>query len=182
MRKHTLTAAAILAAAALLGSTSASAAARDIPALKIGQIGYDAAGFDRFWNRNQERIDISNVSGKEINVAGLLVRDDWSKAQGDDYSGKCNTYKVAQLPGIEETDGKILLPPGHTIRIHSGLGMPRVFDGKIHAVYMNHGAGESRGCGRYGHWLNNAKDTVWIKLNGAEKSKGWDFSRGHYIH
>jgi hypothetical protein len=159
------------------------AANADVPGLRIGTIGYNAVGNDRPWNRNAEYIDISNVSGSPKNVKDLLVRDQWSKSQGDGYAGTCNTFKVAALPDIAPTGtGEILLPNLHTIRVYVGQGTPRTFaGGTIHAVYMNHGVGASAGCGYNGHFLNNTRDVVWIKLGTDEESKVYDFRRGYYV-
>lgn|GEM_PF-1716854 len=170
---------------ALTAPTANAAARRDIDGLVIGQVGYNAVGPDRFWNRNQEYVDVSNVGPTAVNIKGLKVYDQWAKNQGAGYTGKCNTFTVTELPGVTETvDGELLLQPRHTIRVYVGQGTPRVFGfgGRVHAVYMDHGRGESAGCGYNGHFLGNAHDTVYAELNGGTvKSKSWDFRRGYYL-
>lgn len=169
---------------ALTAPTAHAAARRDIDSLVIGQVGYNAVGPDRLWNRNQEYIDISNVGPSAVDIKGLKVYDQWAKNQGAGYTGKCNIYTVTELPGVTETvDGELLLQPRHTIRVYVGQGTPRTFGfgNRIHAVYMNHGVGDTAGCGYNGHFLNNTRDQVWIKLGDSEKSKSWDFRRGYYL-
>lgn len=187
MKKLTL----ILAAFALAfgGFTATASAAAPIDGLRIGQIGYNAVGNDRPWNRNQEYVDVTNVSRTPVDVKDLTVRDSWSKRQGDSYTGPCNTYKVTELPGVTVPDagpdaGKLLLPAGHTVRVYVGSGTPKVFGfgNRIHAVYMDHGVGASAGCGYHGHFLNNTHDTVWIKLGDREERKSYDFRRGYHVN
>jgi len=169
---------------ALTAPTAHAAARRDIDSLVIGQVGYNAVGPDRLWNRNQEYIDVSNVGQSAVNVKGLVVEDSWARANRATNDKGCNIYTVTELPGVTETvDGELLLQPRHTIRVYVGQGTPRTFGfgNRIHAVYMNHGVGDTAGCGYNGHFLNNARDQVWIKLGDSEKSKSWDFRRGYYL-
>lgn len=174
-------------AALLLAVTAIPAAyaqaRRDIPALAIGAIGYNAVGPDRVHNRNQEYIDVSNVSGAPVDVKGLVVEDSWARSHRDSNPKKCNTWTIDALPGVtEDGDGKLMLQPGHTIRVYVGQGVPTVFaDRRIHAVYMNHGLAGTRGCGYFGHFLNNSVDTVSIRLGDSEESRGWDFRRGYWV-
>lgn len=168
---------------ALTAPTAHAAARRDIDSLVIGQVGYNAVGPDRLWNRNQEYIDVSNVGPSAVNVKGLVVEDSWARANRATNDKGCNTLTVNSLPGVDEVDGKLLLQPRHTIRVYVGQGTPRTFGfgNRIHAVYMNHGVGDTAGCGYNGHFLNNTHDRVWIKLGDSEKSKSWDFRRGYYL-
>lgn len=168
---------------ALTAPTAHAAARRDIDSLVIGQVGYNAVGPDRLWNRNQEYIDVSNVGPSAVNVKGLVVEDSWARANRATNDKGCNTFTVNSLPGVDEVDGKLLLQPRHTIRVYVGQGTPRTFGfgNRIHAVYMNHGVGDTAGCGYNGHFLNNTHDRVWIKLGDSEKSKSWDFRRGYYL-
>ncbi|MFB4275716.1 hypothetical protein ACBJ59_10525 [Nonomuraea sp. MTCD27] len=179
---------AVLAGLALVFSVAAAtpAAAADVAGLEFGQIGYNAYGPDRPWNRNQEFIDIRNGSAEPVNVKGLRVEDAWAHGRGDG-AGQCNNFTVTSLPGVTVVDDKVLLQPGHTIRVYAGTGTPAVFgDGMIHAVYMNH----NTGCGYYGHFLNNSAqkdrgapwDTVWMNLAGASESKSYNFSRGYTVN
>jgi hypothetical protein len=173
MRKLIL---ALVAAAAVLG-TAVPATAADLPDLSISRVGYNANGADVWTNRNQEYVDVTNVGTVPVDVKGLTVEDSWARAAGDDNPRGCNTYTVASLPGVVETDGQVLLPVGHTVRVYTGSGTAAVFGtgGRFHAVFMN-----SR-CGYHGHYLNNGADTVYVSLGGAAESLSYDFGNGYYI-
>jgi hypothetical protein len=174
--------AAILAVLALASPASAAASA-DIAGLEIGQIGYNAYGADQPWNRNQEFVDVKNVSGGPVDVKGLKLEDAWAHGRGSG-AGQCNNYTITAVPGVVEADGKLLLAAGHTLRVYVGSGTAAVFgDGQMHAVYMDH----NTGCGFHGHFLNNSAqrdkgapwETVWITLGGSSESKSYNFSRGY---
>ncbi|MFI7470510.1 hypothetical protein [Nonomuraea sp. NPDC049646] len=176
--------AAFTLAAGLATPVSASA---DIAGLEFGQIGYNAYGPDRPWNRNQEFIDIRNGGAEPVDVKGLRVEDAWAHGRGDG-AGQCNHYTITALPGVPEVDGKILLAPNHTVRVYAGTGTPAVFgtDSTFHAVYMNH----PTMCGYYGHFLNNTAqkdrgapwDTVWMTVGGSSESRSYNFSRGYTVN
>jgi hypothetical protein len=166
---------ATLAAVAVTGVSAASA---DVPGLSITRVGYNAVGADTSWNRNQEYVDITAAPDHAVDVKGLVVEDSWAHAAGDDNRGHCNTWTVNSLPGIEPTtEGQIMLPAGHTIRVYTGSGRPAVFgvDGRFHAVYMN------SHCGYHGHFWNNGGDTVYVSLNGETSSLAYNFENGYYI-
>jgi len=184
MKKLTL----ILAAVALAfgGFTATASAAAPIDGLRIGQIGYNAVGNDRPWNRNQEYVDVTNVSRTPVDVKDLTVRDSWSKRQGDSYTGPCNTFTVTADKvdaDLKTTDGKVVLPAGHTLRVYVGSGTAKAWGwgNRLHAVYMNHGFGDSRGCGYRGHFLNNNADTVYVTKGGFEINKPWDWRGGYTV-
>jgi hypothetical protein len=174
------TAAATLTLTLGLATVPASA---DVPSLDIGAIGYNAYGADVVGNRNAEYIDIKNVSTTPapVNVAGLVVQDAWS--HGRNYTRGCNAFTVraGALPVATGTTPDEL-PAGHTLRVYVGEGTPAA-RGTFHTLYMN----SSVRCGFNGHFLNNgpsgnryaAWDTVWITLNNASESKGYNFTRGY---
>ena len=187
INKSLILATAFMTAAVLAGApASAASASLDVPGLEIGEIGYNAYGADQAWNRNAEFVDIKNTSAEPVDVKGLKVEDAWAHGRGAG-AGKCNNYTVSALPGVTETDGKVLLPAGHIVRVYVGAGEPKVFgtDLRWHAVYMNH----DTGCGYNGHFFNNGAqkdkaapwETVWVTLGGASESKSYNFSYGYRV-
>lgn len=185
LKKIAILAAALVAVLALSApAASAATTAADVPGLSIGEIGYNAHGADRSWNRNSEFIDVTNTSTDAVDVKGLRVEDAWAHGRGDD-AGVCNNFTISELPGIAETAGKLLLPADHTVRVYVGSGEPKVFGPGLrwHAVYVN----MDTDCGYYGHVLNNNPpknktapwDTVWITKGGVSESKSYNFTNGY---
>lgn len=185
MKRITKTAAALALAAGVV-AVSGSPASADVPGLEIGEIGYNAYGADQAWNRNAEFVDIKNTSNEGLNVKGLRVEDAWAHGRGSG-AGKCNNFTVTELPGVTETDGKVLLPAGHVVRVYVGSGEAKVFgpDLRWHAVYAN---SDTR-CGYNGHFLNNGAqkdrsapwETVWVTLGSVSESKSYNFSYGYRV-
>lgn len=185
MRKSALLLSVFVLIAGVFG-ISASAASADVPGLEIGTIGYNAYDADRAWNRNQEFVDIVNSGPDAVDVKGLRVEDAWAHGRGDG-AGKCNNYTVTAVPGVPETEGKLMLPKGHILRVYVGSGTPAVFgtDSSYHAVYMN----SDPACGYNGHFFNNSAqkdrsapwETVWVTLKGASESKSYNFSSGYTV-
>lgn len=194
MLKRILAAIAVaLIAVGTVGPSTASAAApaftagsvaADLTSLELGdEQGYNAVGPDRPWNENSEWVDVTNTDQAPVNVKGLVLEDAWRHGQPASYTGPCNRYQVATIPvaggSVEE------LPAGHTLRIYTGAGEPKVFGdgGKMHAVYMN----SPTSCGYNGHfWNNNQRkgdrfapwDTAYITLGGMTESKSYRFPYG----
>jgi hypothetical protein len=164
-----------------LGATGAAAATAsvDVPGLAITQVGYNAYGSDTIYNRNQEFVDIRNTGADPVNVAGLVVADQWAKSHegADDNPRGCNTLKVTSLPGVTTgADGSVMLPAGHTVRVYSGRGVPAVsVGGALHTLFMN-----SR-CGYHGHIWGNGGDTAWITLGANSESFAYDFDNGYTV-
>ena len=160
---------------------SAHAVQRGIQGLEITEVGYNAVGVDHFKNRNQEYVDIKNVSNEPVNVAGLEVYDQWYATTGKNReNNKCNVFTLAadaDVPGLVKGENTIELPAKHTLRVYVGAGQPKTFGpgGRWHAVYMDHK------CGSRGHFFNNLGDTVYVKLGGAIEYKRYDFRRGYYV-
>lgn len=164
-------------------SATANAASVAVPvmALDIGPIGYNAYGTDTSANRNSEYVDIRNVTGAPVAVAGLLVQDAW--ARGNNRTTRCNTYTLA--PGaLPVTEGATadMLPAGATLRVHMGSGTPKV-RGTVHSVFRD----MPPTCGYNGHVFNNGPssnkwapwDTAWITLGDQAESKSYNYSFGY---
>lgn len=174
--------AALLIAAGLAPSVSAAAA--DVPGLRIGTIGYNAYGADVASNRNAEFVDIVNESAGDVPVVGLLIQDSW--ARGNDRTSRCNTTTLTAgtLP-VAAGQPADVLPAGHTLRVFMGDGTAAV-DGTVHKVFR----GMPTRCGLNGHTLNNGAganrwapwDTVWITLGSASESKSYNFTRGYTVN
>lgn len=181
IRKILTLSAAFLATILMLGLSAGTATASptDVPGLTISQVGYNAVGNDREWNRNSEYVDVTNTSETDaVDVKGLVVADSWAHRRADDNDNNCNTWKIDALPAAGPGDaGTLMLPAKHTIRVYTGAGVPKAFgeNGRFHAVYMN-----SR-CGYHGHYLNNGGDTVWISRGADAESFTYDFDSGYYI-
>lgn len=177
MRKSAVLFAAVIAAAGLTGVPASATASADVPGLAITQVGYNAYGSDTIYNRNQEFVDVKNSGVDPVNVAGLVVADQWAKSHVDDNDRGCNTFKVASLPGVVTgADGSVMLPAGHTVRVYSGRGVPAVSaGGNIHALYMN------SLCGYHGHIWGNSGDTAWITLGVNSESFPYDFDNGYTV-
>lgn len=172
---------AVLLSAAVLalgvtGAASATASA-DVPGLAITQVGYNAYGSDTIYNRNQEFVDVRNNGADPVNVAGLVVADQWAKSHVDDNDRGCNTLKVTSLAGVVTgADGSVMLPAGHTVRVYSGRGVPAVSaGGNVHTLFM-----DSR-CGYHGHIWGNGGDTAWITKGSDSESFAYDFDNGYTV-
>ena len=177
MRKSAVLFAAVIAAAGLTGAPASATASADVPGLAITQVGYNAYGSDTIYNRNQEFVDVKNVSGADVNVKDLVVADQWAKSHVDDNDRGCNTLKVTALPGVTTgADGSVMLAAGHTVRVYSGRGVPAVSaGGNVHTLYMN------SLCGYHGHIWGNGGDTAWITLAGNSESFAYDFDNGYTV-
>ncbi|UBU10045.1 hypothetical protein [Nonomuraea gerenzanensis] len=181
MLKRILAAVAVALIAAATAGPSTSAAAADIPGLRIGTIGYNAYGADVASNRNAEYVDVVNDGTAAVPVAGLLVQDSW--ARGNNRTSRCNTTMLAAgaLP-VAAGQPADMLPSGDTLRIYMGAGTAAV-DGTLHKVFRD----MPTRCGLNGHTLNNGAganrwapwDTVWVTLGGVSESKSYNFSRGY---
>lgn len=167
------------ATTAVLAGASPATASADVPGLAITQVGYNAYGSDTIYNRNQEFVDVRNTSspGVDVNVAGLVVADQWAKSHEGDNDRNCNTLKVTSLPGVTTGgDGSVMLAAGHTVRVYSGRGIPAVSaGGSVHTLFMN------SLCGYHGHIWGNGGDTAWITLGGNAESFAYDFDNGYTV-
>ncbi|NUP23998.1 MAG: hypothetical protein HOZ81_49685 [Streptomyces sp.] len=163
-------------AAGLVGAVPASA---DVPGdvLRIVEVGTDAMGADTYANRNREFVKVQNVSTAAVDVAGVLVEDNWAHAKtvaGDAHS--CNTYKIVDLPGSPTT----MLAPGEYVTVYNGTrwgGNRKV--GNEYQLFANSDAD----CGTAGQFYNNDADTAWVtKSSGdAYSSKSWDWNGGYTV-
>ena len=175
MRKSASLLAAFCVALAVFGF--AAPASADVPSLSITQVGYNAYGADTIFNRNQEFVDVKNVGDASVNVAGLVVADQWAKSHEGDNDRNCNTLKVTSLPGVVTgADSSVMLPAGHTVRVYSGRGVPAVSaGGSVHTLFMN------SHCGYHGHIWGNGGDTAWITLGANAESFAYDFDNGYTV-
>lgn len=190
MKKLILTIGGVLAL--MLGGITASTASASTSAapdpsagdLTITRVGTDAMGSDHFRNRNREFVDVK--ANAEVDITGLVVQDSWRKATDAATSPACNTFTVTADKvdaSLKTGDGKVVLPAGHTLRVYVGSGTAKAWGwgNRLHAVYMNHGFGDSRGCGWRGHFLNNDADTVYVTKGGFEISKSWNWRGGYTV-
>lgn len=190
MKKLILTIGGVLAL--MLGGITASTASASTAEpvepsaanLAITRVGTDAMGSDHFRNRNREFVDVK--ASAEVDITGLVVQDSWRKATPAAIKPHCNTFTVTADKvdaDLKTTDGKVVLPAGHTLRVYVGSGTAKAWGwgNRLHAVYMNHGFGDSRDCGYRGHFLNNNADTVYVTKGGFEINKPWDWRGGYTV-
>jgi hypothetical protein len=172
MKKLTL----ILAAVALaFGGFTATASASAFTApdgndLQIVRVGTDAMGADSYRNRNREFVTFKNVSGEPLDIAGVVIEDDWGHARTDNT---CNRYEITKLPGNDTT----VIAPGATVTVYNGSrwGGDRRYGDAYH-LYAN----SDTDCGTFGHFYNNGADTVWITHGSTELAKwGWNWHGGY---
>jgi hypothetical protein len=163
----------------IASATSASAApAPTAGQLQIVRVGTDAMGTDTVGNRNREFVTFKNVSGVTLDIANVLVEDDWAHsrtADGDAHS--CNTYKITDLPG-----------PGTSTELANGESVT-VFNGarwggnyKVGTEYRLY-ANSDPDCGTAGQFYNNNNDTAWVTTStGVELAKkSWDWNGGYTV-
>lgn len=179
MRKFLVLIFALVASIALVSVPSSAATSAPGDVLKITAFGYNAAGPDRTWNRNQEFIDVQNMTDAPVNVYGLVIQDKWAHDVSDNPRG-CNSHTVTELPGLEVTgegsDRELMLPAGHKIRVYSGTGTDMSPTNTQHTVYS-----DSK-CGYNGHYLNNSGDTLYVERDGEVfHSYRYDWSAGYYF-
>lgn len=173
LNKSAILSLAVVGALGVTGlSASSASAAAPIDNLAISLVGYNANGADSWFNRNKEYVDITATA--DVNVKGLTVSDSWARSHADDNPKKCNTWTIDSLPGVDEVDGKLMLPAGHKVRVYNGSGTPAV-SGSYHLVYAN------SKCGYHGHVYGNGGDTVWLTQAGNEESFSYNFDNGYYV-
>lgn len=170
--------------ALMLGGTSmsaASAAVTPAPAagdLKITRVGTDAMGSDSFANRNREFVTFKNVSGHAVDVANVLVEDNWAHGRTVAHRAHtCNTYKLTDLPDNASTE----IAAGETVTVFNGTRIGGDFKaGGEYRLYAN----SDTDCGTFGQFYDNNADTAWVTLaDGTELAKkSWDWNGGYYIY
>jgi hypothetical protein len=175
-KSATLLSAVFLAAA--VGVAGAVPASADIPGnvLRIVEVGTDAMGADTYANRNREFVRFQNVSGNPVDVAGVLVEDNWAHAKTRaNATHTCNTYKVVDLPDNATTT----IQPNEYVTVFNGSrwGGDRKVNGNEYQLFANSDAD----CGTGGHFLNNNNDTVWVtNADGRPYSTfSWDHNGGY---
>ncbi|WP_433520157.1 hypothetical protein ACQP2T_63500 (plasmid) [Nonomuraea sp. CA-143628] len=171
--------AAVFVALALFGvPASAVSAVAPGDVLRIVEVGTDAMGADSYANRNREFVKFQNVSSAPVDVAGVLVEDNWAHSRtvaGDAHT--CNTYKIVDLPSNATT----MVQPGEYVTVFNGSrwGGNR----KVGAEYQLF-ANSDTDCGTFGQFYNNDADTAWVtKANGTDvySSKSWDWNGGYTV-
>ncbi|WP_170223821.1 lamin tail domain-containing protein [Nonomuraea turkmeniaca] len=165
----------VIAASMTTGPATASA---DVPGdvLRIVEVGTDAMGADSYANRNREFVKFQNVSDGPIDVANVLVEDNWAHAKtvkGDAHT--CNTYKIVDLPD----NGTTVIAKGEYVTVFNGsrLGGDRKINGSEYQLF----ADSDTDCGTAGQFFNNNNDTAWVtKANGdVLSSYSWDHNGGY---
>ncbi|MEV0616083.1 hypothetical protein AB0I81_22410 [Nonomuraea sp. NPDC050404] len=156
----------------IASAVPASAAAPDNNDLKIVQVGTDAMGADSFSNRNREFVKFENVSSADLDIANVIVEDNWARTNS---SHTCNTYKITDLPGNDTT----VIAAGATVTVYNGSrwGGDRR-DGNAYHLY----AKSDVDCGTFGHFFNNDADTAWVVHgNTVLAKKSWDWNGGYHV-
>lgn len=162
----------------LSSGITASANAANVkadPPVRIVKVGTDQMGTDTFQGRNREYVTFENVSGADLNVAGFVVEDLWSRNNKNPH--RCNKYVIGSvLP--DQSDA--VLPAGKRITVFNGIGRnQKTVDGNYWLF-----ANSNYRCGYRGHFLNNNKDTVFVSSSSDSSwvaQKSWDWQGGYYI-
>ena len=170
-------------AALMLGGVASATASAAAPApvagdLKIYRVGTDAMGADSFANRNREYVTFRNVSGHPVDVATVLVEDNWAHGRTlANRSHTCNTYKITDLPDNSTTE----IASGESVTVFNGSRVGG--DYKVGTEYRLY-ANSDVDCGTYGQFFNNDADTAWVTTStGAELAKkDWDWNGGYYVY
>lgn len=175
MRKSAVILSALFVALAAFGFSAPASA--DVPGdvLRIVEVGTDAMGADNYANRNREFVKFQNVSGGPVDVAGVLVEDNWAHAKtvaGDAHT--CNTYKIVDLPGNATT----MVAPNEYVTVFNGSrwgGNRKV--GSEYQLFAN----SDPDCGTAGQFYNNNNDAAHVtKANGDVLSSfSWDHNGGY---
>lgn len=176
---------ALMGALALMlgGLSMAPASASVAPApgtsdVRIVRVGTDAMGSDNFGNRNREYVTFRNVSDHAVDVANLLVEDNWAHGRTLAHrSHTCNTYEITDLPDNSSTE----IASGETVTVFNGARIGG--DVKVGSEYRLY-ANSDTDCGTYGHVFNNDADAVWVTLADGTPltSKSWDWGGGYYVY
>lgn len=162
LNKSAILLSAFVAALALFGvpASATSVAVPDGDDLKIVAVGTDAMGADSFSNRNREFVKFQNVSGGDLDMAGVLVEDNWAHARTlahDDHT--CNTYKIVDLPDNATTT----IANGEYVTVFNGSrwgGNRKLVNGAT--VEYQLFANSDRDCGTEGQYFNNNNDAVYV--------------------
>ena len=176
-----LTFATALALSVLAPAATATATAAVPPTagqLRVVKVGTDAMGSDTFTNRNREYVTFKNVSGVTLDIANVVVEDNWAHnrtlAPGVP-THTCNTYKITNLPDNPTTD----IANGEYVTVFNGYGT----DVKVGTEYRLF-ANSDTDCGTLGHFYNNDNDTVWVtSADGVTEygKKSWDWGGGYFV-
>lgn len=176
-----LTFATALALSVLAPSATATATAAVPPAadkLRVVKVGTDAMGSDTFTNRNREYVTFKNVSDGPLDIANVVVEDNWAHNRtlmSGPSTHTCNTYKITDLPDNPTTD----IAMNETVTVFNGAGT-NVKVGTEYRLFAN----SDTDCGTLGHFYNNDNDTVWVtSADGATTygSKSWDWGGGYFV-
>lgn len=165
--------AAVFIAAILPAGPASAAAVPGLNDLKIVVVGTDAMGTDTFANRNREYVTFTNATTGDLDIAGVVVQDNWSHSNSGTHS--CNRYEITDLPGNDST----VIAGGATVTVFNGSKWGG--DRRNSNDYQLY-AKSDVDCGTAGHYLNNDADTVWVTKGGTDiASKSWDWAGGYTV-
>ncbi|MEU4577459.1 hypothetical protein [Nonomuraea sp. NPDC023979] len=167
-----------LAASPASAATSAAAVAPDSDDLRIVRVGTDAMGADSYSNRNREYVTFKNVSDHAVDIANVLVEDNWAHGRTlANRSHSCNTYKITDLPDNSTTE----LAAGEYVTVFNGVRAGG--DHKAGSEYRLY-ADSDVDCGTAGQFYNNDADTAWVTTAaGVELAKkSWDWNGGYHVY
>lgn len=172
---------AFFAGLALFGvpASASSVAVPDSNDLKIVAVGTDAMGADSYSNRNREFVKFQNVSGGDLDIANVLVEDNWAHSKtvdGDAHS--CNTYKIVDLPDNAGTT----IANGEYVTVFNGSrwgGNRKLVNGTV--VEYQLFANSDRDCGTEGQYFNNNNDAVYVTTDKGVVlvTWAWDHNGGY---
>lgn len=152
------------------GVVGANALSAPVGPLKIVRVGTDAMGTDTFANRNREYVMVYNTDPNPVDIAGLVVEDNW--AHNNSFPSTCNTYKV--MPAV--MGGTVMLGSHSYVTVYNGAGV------NVTTGNMKFYADSNENCGTAGQFFNNEADTVWVTNGTWVDSKSWDWNGGYWVH
>lgn len=167
----------VLAPSATATTTTSVASAPTANQLKVTKVGTDAMGSDTFTNRNREYVTFKNVSDGPLDIANVVVEDNWAHNRtlmSGPSTHTCNTYKITDLPDNPTTD----IAMNETVTVFNGAGT-NVKVGTEYRLFAN----SDTDCGTLGHFYNNDNDTAWVtKVDGTPITKrSWDWGGGYFV-
>lgn len=113
---------------------SVTAASSDAGKIVLSVMGTNAKGADTLANRNSEYMWMRNVSAEPVDVMDWRLTDTTGGANVTTFDGDWADHCDC---GMSPVDGKLMLPPGHSLVVYSGEGHDTNPTNNVHAYYKD---------------------------------------------